>query len=54
MDTPHETEVNTVKRASQLGVKEDILHVSLLDEGHDLRYAPNINQKQKVDDTQNA
>jgi len=54
METPHETEANVVKEASQKGVKEDILHVSLFDEGHDLRYAPNINQKQKVDDTQNA
>ena len=52
MKAQRETEVDSVKEASQKGVKEDILHVSLLDEGYDLRYAPNINQKQKIDDTQ--
>jgi len=45
-----ETEIDTVKEASKRGAKEDILHVSLYDEGHDLRQGANPNQKQKIDD----
>ncbi|MGG3957498.1 hypothetical protein ABEV15_12990 [Bhargavaea massiliensis] len=33
-------------RANRLGVKEDIIHVSETDDGHDLRDAAHIGEKQ--------
>ncbi|MFC4323483.1 hypothetical protein [Litchfieldia salsa] len=48
------TELDEVKAASKRGAKEDILHVSLFDEGYDLRYGNNNNLKQKIDENDNA
>lgn len=54
MKNQHNTEINTVKKASIMGVVEDILHVSQEDEGYDLRVSNSIGDKQKIDHDQNA
>ncbi len=54
MSERFDTELDVVKEASKRGAKEDILHVSQLDEGYDLRYGNNNNVKQKLDVNQNA
>jgi hypothetical protein len=50
----HDTEVDEVKAASKRGAKEDIMYVSLFDEGYDLRYGNNNNLKQKIDENDNS